>query len=321
MPPKMKVLVTRKLPKPVEARLSNDFDALLNAEDLPLSEQQLLERSVGRDGLLITPGEKFTSHMIGALPASVRIIATFSVGHDHIDLAAAKARGIAVTNTPDVLTDATADIAMLLILGAARGASWGDRMVRENRWASWSPTAPLGSDVTGKKLGIFGMGRIGQALAKRARAFDMEIHYCNRSRLGPEKEQGARYHARLDDMLPHSDFLSINCASTPETRGIIDASVLSKLPEGAILVNSARGDIVNENDVIAALKSGRLAGAGLDVFRNEPKIDPRFRELENIFLLPHLGSATPNTRTAMGMRAVDNLEQFFKGKPPPDRLV
>lgn len=323
MPTKKRVLVTRKLPKPVEARLrlSKDFDARLNAEDVPLGHRELHDKSQGMDGLLITPGEKFSAESIAALPQSVRIIATFSVGHDHIDLQAAKARGIAITNTPDVLTDATADIAMLLILGAARGASWGDRMVRENRWASWSPTAPLGHDVTGKRLGILGMGRIGQALAKRARGFDIEIHYFNRTRLAPDKEQGARYHSSLDDMLPFSDFLSINCASTPETRGIIDAKVLSKLPEGAILVNSARGDIINDDDLIAALKSGRLAAAGLDVFRNEPKIDPRFRELENIFLLPHLGSATPDTRTAMGMRAVDNLEQFFAGKPPRDRLV
>jgi glyoxylate reductase len=323
MPTKKRVLVTRKLPKPVEARLrlSKDFDARLNAEDVPLGHRELHDKSQGMDGLLITPGEKFSAESIAALPQSVRIIATFSVGHDHIDLQAAKARGIAITNTPDVLTDATADIAMLLILGAARGASWGDRMVRENRWASWSPTAPLGHDVTGKRLGILGMGRIGQALAKRARGFDIEIHYFNRTRLAPDKEQGARYHSSLDDMLPFSDFLSINCASTPETRGIIDAKALSKLPEGAILVNSARGDIINDDDLIAALKSGRLAAAGLDVFRNEPKIDPRFRELENIFLLPHLGSATPDTRTAMGMRAVDNLEQFFTGKPPRDRLV
>ncbi len=321
MPTKMRVLVTRRLPKPVEARLSKDFDARLNAEDVPLGHRELRDKSQGMDGLLITPGEKFSAESIAALPPSVRIIATFSVGHDHIDLQAAKARGIAVTNTPDVLTNATADIAMLLILGAARGASWGDRMVRENRWASWSPTAPLGHDVTGKRLGILGMGRIGQALAKRARGFDIEIHYFNRTRLAPDKEQGARYHSSLDDMLPFSDFLSINCASTPKTRGIIDAKALSKLPEGAILVNSARGDIINDDDLIAALKSGRLAAAGLDVFRNEPKIDPRFRELENVFLLPHLGSATPDTRTAMGMRAVDNLEQFFTGKPPRDRLV
>jgi lactate dehydrogenase-like 2-hydroxyacid dehydrogenase len=321
MSQKMKVLVTRKLPQPVEARLSRDFDALLNADDVPMQAQDIREKSEGTDGLLVTPGERYTADLLSALPRSVRIIATFSVGYDHIDLAAAKARGIAVTNTPDVLTDATADIAMLLILGAARGASWGERMVRENRWTSWAPTAPLGYDVTQKRLGIFGMGRIGQALAKRARGFDMEIHYHNRRRLDPDQESGARYHPTLADMLPHCDFLSINCASTPETRGIINAQTLAKLPEGAILVNSARGDIINDDDLIAALRSGRLAAAGLDVFRNEPKIDPRFRELDNTFLLPHLGSATPNTRTAMGMRAVDNLEQFFQGKPPRDRLV
>ena len=321
MPTEKKVLVTRRLPLPVEARLSKDFDAMLNDADVQMSQQELHDKSQGMDGMLITPGEKFSAEFIAALPNSVRIIATFSVGYDHIDLQAAKGRGIAVTNTPEVLTDATADIAMLLILGAARGASWGERMVREKRWTSWSPTAPLGLDVTGKRLGILGMGRIGQALAKRARGFDMEIHYFNRRRLAPEKEFGARYHSSFEDMLPYSDFLSINCASTPETRGIIDAKAISKLPEGAILVNSARGDIINDDDLIAALKSGRLAAAGLDVFRNEPKIDPRFRELDNVFLLPHLGSATPNTRTAMGMRAVDNLEQFFRGQAPRDRLV
>jgi lactate dehydrogenase-like 2-hydroxyacid dehydrogenase len=321
MPPKPKILVTRKLPKAVEDRLSRDFDALLNADDQPMQAEELRRAAEGCDGVLITPGEKCTADFIAALPTSVRIMATFSVGHDHIDLAAAKDRGIIVTNTPDVLTDATADIAMLLILGAARGASWGERMVREKRWTSWSPIAPLGHDVTGKRLGILGMGRIGQALARRARGFDMPIHYFNRRRLPPEQEMAAVYHPTLAAMLPNCDFLSINCASTPETRGMIDAEVLSKLPDGAILVNSARGDIINDDDLISALKSGRLAAAGLDVFRNEPDIDPRFGELDNVFLLPHLGSATPNTRTAMGIRAVDNLEQFFKGEAPQDRLV
>jgi glyoxylate reductase len=275
----------------------------------------------GREGLLVTPGEKYTAEVISGLPPSVRIMATFSVGYDHIDLAAAKARKLVVTNTPDVLTDATADIAMLLILGAARGASWGERMVREGRWTSWSPIVPLGSDVTGKRLGILGMGRIGQALAKRARGFDMTIHYFNRRRLHPAQEKGANYHSSLASMLPHCDFLSINCASTAETRGMINRNVLATLPAGAILVNTARGDIINDDDLIEALKSGRLAAAGLDVFRNEPNIDPRFLTLENAFLLPHLGSATLGTRTAMGMRAVDNLERFFKGEAPPDRLV
>jgi lactate dehydrogenase-like 2-hydroxyacid dehydrogenase len=315
------VLVTRRLPQAVEARLDRDFVAFLNPDDHALSQDEILAKAEGCGGLLITPAEKFTPAIIAALPRSVRILATFSVGHDHIDLEAAKARDLTITNTPDVLTDATADIAMLLILGAARGASWGERMVREGRWTSWSPTAPLGSDVTGKTLGIVGMGRIGQALARRARGFDTPIHYFNRRRLPPEQEFGATYHARLVDMLPLCDFLSINCASTPETRGMINAEVIRLLPDGAIIVNSARGDIVNDDDLIDALKSGKLAAAGLDVFRNEPNIDMRFRELDNVFLLPHLGSATPNTRTAMGMRAVDNLEAFFRTGKPRDRLV
>jgi len=315
------VLVTRKLPQAVEARLDRDFVAHLNRDDHAMPKDEILAKAEGCSGLLITPAEQFTPAVIAALPRSVRILATFSVGHDHLDLQAAKAHGLTVTNTPEVLTDATADIAMLLILGAARGASWGERMVREGRWTSWSPTAPLGSDVTGKTLGIIGMGRIGQALAQRARGFDMPIHYFNRRRVPPENEFGATYHAQLADMLPLCDFLSINCASTPETRGMVNAGVIRLLPDGAIIVNSARGDIVNDDDLIDALKSGKLAAAGLDVFRNEPNIDVRFRELDNVFLLPHLGSATPNTRTAMGMRAVDNLEAFFRTGNPRDRLL
>jgi glyoxylate reductase len=315
------VLVTRKLPQAVEARLNRDFVAQLNPDDHVMPKEEMLAKAEGCSGLLITPAEKFPPAVIAALPRSVRILATFSVGHDHIDLQAAKAHGLVVTNTPEVLTDATADIAMLLILGAARGASWGERMVREGRWTSWSPTAPLGSDVSGKTLGIIGMGRIGQALARRARGFDMPIHYFNRRRVPPENEFGASYHAQLADMLPQCDFLSINCASTPETRGMVNAGVIRLLPDGAVIVNSARGDIVNDDDLIDALKAGKLAAAGLDVFRNEPNIDPRFRELDNVFLLPHLGSATPNTRTAMGMRAVDNLEAFFRTGKPRDRLI
>jgi glyoxylate reductase len=321
MSTKPKILVTRRLLPAVETRLARDFAATLNSDDHPMLADEIRSRAQGCEGLLITPAEKFSAQVIADLPQSVRILATFSVGHDHIDLAAAKSRGLAVTNTPDVLTDATADIAMLLILGAARGASWGERMVREGRWASWSPTSPLGLDVTGRTLGIIGMGRIGQALARRARSFDMPIHYYNRHRLPAEQEQGATYHARLQDMLPLCHFLSINCASTHETRGMINDEVIRRLPDGAVVVNSARGDIVNDDDLIAALRSGKLAAAGLDVFRNEPKIDPRFRELDNVFLLPHLGSATPNTRTAMGMRAVDNLEAFFRDGKPRDRLV
>jgi lactate dehydrogenase-like 2-hydroxyacid dehydrogenase len=317
---KPSILLTRKLPDDVEERASQLFEARLNPEDRLYSPEELRAAAEGFDGLLITPAEKMTAENVKRLPDSVRIIATFSVGYDHIDVPAAVARGLAVTNTPDVLTDATADIAMLLMLGAARGASWGERMVREDKWRNWSPTYPLGHDVTGRRLGILGMGRIGQAVARRARAFDMPIHYHGRSRLAPEMEQGAVYHANLDDMLPHCDFLSVHCASTPETRGIVNERTIALLPPDAILVNTARGDIVDDDALITALQSGRLAAAGLDVFRGEPDIDPRYRTLDNAFLLPHLGSATRQTRSAMGHRALDNLEAYFAGKTPGDLL-
>ncbi|MGE3873208.1 MAG: 2-hydroxyacid dehydrogenase [Parvibaculaceae bacterium] len=317
-----RLLVTRRLPREVENRLAKAYRADFNADDHQMSEAEILGDAQGKDALLITPMDKcFATGIIAKLPPSVKVIATFSVGHEHVDIAAARERNIAVTNTPDVLTDATADIALLLILGAARGAYWGERMVREDRWNSWSPTAPLGLDVSGKRLGILGMGRIGQAVARRARAFDMELHYHNRRPVAPDLAQGARYHAALDQMLPHCDFLSVNCASTPETRGLVNDRLIARLPDGAIIVNSARGDIIDDDALITALKSGRLAAAGLDVFRNEPKIDPRYRTLDNVFLLPHLGSATRDTRIAMGMRAADNLDAFFAAGNPADLLT
>ena len=317
---KPSVLVTRKLPDDVEERALRLFDARLNPEDKLYTPEALRAAAEGFDGLLITPAEKMPAENIEKLPDSVRIIATFSVGYDHIDVPAAVARGIAVTNTPDVLTAATADIAILLMLGAARGASWGDRIVREDKWQNWAPTHPLGYDFSGRRLGILGMGRIGQAVAKRARAFDMTIHYHGRSRLAPELEQGAVYHETLDDMLPHCDFLSVHCASTPETRSIINEHAIGLLPADAIVVNTSRGDVVDDEALITALQSGRLAAAGLDVFRNEPDIDPRYRTLDNAFLMPHLGSATRQTRSGMGHRALDNLEAFFAGKTPGDLL-
>lgn len=316
-----RILVTRRLPERVEARLAERFEALLNRDDRLMSPAEVVAAADGCDGLLITPVERMDAATIAALPESVRIIATFSVGHDHIDLDAARRRGIVVTHTPEVLTDATADVAMLLLLGAARGAHWGSRMIHEGRWRSWAPTHPLGIDVTGRRLGILGMGRIGRALARRARAFGMEIHYHNRRRLPPDLEAGAIYHESFEDMLPHCDFLSLNCASTPQTRGIVNARTLALLPRGAVLVNTARGDLVDDDALIEALQSGQLAAAGLDVFNNEPDIDPRYLELENVFMLPHLGSATPRTREAMGMRAAENLEAFFAGRQPPDALT
>jgi lactate dehydrogenase-like 2-hydroxyacid dehydrogenase len=317
---KPRILATRKLPDEVEERLARDFSATLNPQDRGMSAAEIADKAKDFDALLIASLDRFRDGVIDSLPASIRMIATVSVGVDHIDFAAAKAKNIVVSNTPDVLTDATADIALLLILGAARGAVWGHEMVKGNKWPAPSLVTPLGFDVSGKRLGILGMGRIGQAVAKRAAAFNMTLHYHNRKRVDASLEHGATYHAKLEDMLSHSDFLSINCASTPDTRGIINSRALGLLPQGAILVNSARGDIVDDDALIAGLKSGKLAAAGLDVFKGEPNIDPRYRELGNIFMLPHLGSATKNTRIAMGMRAVDNLEAYFKGEKPRDLL-
>jgi lactate dehydrogenase-like 2-hydroxyacid dehydrogenase len=315
-----RILVTRKLTDEAERVFSETFACQLNAEDKALGAEGIIAAAEGRDGLAITSMDKFDAALINRLPASVKILATVSVGHEHVDLAAARSRGVAVTNTPDVLTDATADIALLLMLGAARGAYWGERMVRENRWPPPSIVKPLAHDFSRQRLGVLGMGRIGAAVARRAKGFDMEIHYHNR-KPSPEADRlGATYHASLEAMLPHCDFLSINCPMTPETREIINARTLAMLPKGAIVVNTARGGVINDDDLIAALRSGHIAAAGLDVYNNEPNIDPRYRDLENTFLLPHLGSATLRTRTDMGLRALANLKAFFAGEKPPDQV-
>ena len=311
---------TRLLPPAVERRIEETYDARLNPTDTIFDADALIAHAANADGLLACPTDKLNAEMIARLPDSVRIIATFSVGYDHIDVKAAAARGIVVTNTPEVLTNATADLTMLLILGAARGASWGERMVREKRWKIWTPTGPLGVEVNAKRLGILGMGRIGRTVARRARGFDMEIHYHDRDRIPPDIEEGAIFHSDLIDFLGHCDFLSINCAATPQTRGLINAERIAALPDGAIVVNSARGDIVDDDALISALKSGKLTAAGLDVYSDEPDIDPRYRGLDNVFLLPHLGSATRETRDAMGFRALDNLDAFFAGRTPGDLI-
>ncbi len=320
-PDKPRILVTRKMMPDVERRIAEQFRATLNPDDTPLSTAEILAQAAGHDAILLTSFDKLGPDFIPSLPPSIRIIATHSVGYDHLSIPQAKAKGIAVTNTPGVLTDATADIAMLLVLGAARGASWGDRMVRENRWGATTLISPMGFDVTGKRLGILGMGRIGQAVARRARGFGMELHYHSRRPVAPSDDCGACYHSSFESMLPHCDFLSINCASTPETRGIVNARTIALMPDNAIVVNSARGDIVDDEALIAALGSGKLAAAGLDVFKGEPNIDPRYRSLENVFLLPHIGSATPGTRSAMGHKCIDNLAQFFSGQRPTDLLT
>lgn len=317
---KPSIFVTRRLPRNVEHQLGALFDPQFNEDDNLPSPEALLRGAQNADGLLVTITDRLDANLISALPERTRIIATFSVGYDHIDIAAANARGIAVTNTPGVLTDATAEIAMLLLLGAARKATDGARLIRENRWGAWAPTGMLGTQLTGKKLGIYGMGEIGRAVAARARPFGMEIHYHNRNQLPAALEAGAHYHAELESLLRHCDMLSVNCASTPQTRGSLDADRLAIMKPGAILINTARGDILDEPAVLDALLNGRLGAIGLDVYANEPDIDPRFRTLPNSFLLPHLGSATYETRDAMGFCAIANLQAFFSGKTPPNRV-
>lgn len=316
-----RLYVTRKLPPDVEARLARDYDAALNADDTPPSREAITDGAREKDGLLVTVTDRIDATLIRALPETVKIIATFSVGYDHIDVAAAKARGIAVTNTPDVLTDATAEIALLLMLGAARQATSAITTLRSGQWKNWAPTGMLGMELTGKRLGILGLGRIGRATAQRARAFGMEVHYHNRRRLDPDMEAGAIYHDDIESLFRASDVLSLHCASTPETRRIVNRETIALLPENAIVVNTARGDIVDDEALIEALASGRLAAAGLDVFMNEPNLHPAYLGLPNAFLLPHLGSATRETRNAMGFRALDNLDDFFAGRPPRDGLT
>jgi lactate dehydrogenase-like 2-hydroxyacid dehydrogenase len=315
------VLVTRRVPPNVEARVTADYDARLNRDDRLYTTDELLSRAEGANAILCCHTEHFTAEVIGRLPASVNAIANISVGVDHCDLAAARERGVVVTNTPDVLSDATAEIAMLLMLGAARRAGEGEHIMRAAAWKDWSLDFMVGTQVTGKRLGIIGMGRVGRVAAQRARGFDMTIHYYNRHRLAPELEEGAVYHDTVDDLLPHCDFLSINCPATPETKGLIDARRLALLPPGAILVNTARGAVVDDEALIAGLRAGHPAAAGLDVFNNEPDVHPGYRTLENTFLLPHIGSATRETRDAMGFRALDNLDAIFAGNEPGDRVA
>jgi len=325
MPPtsdsKPKILVTRRLPERVEARLARDYDAILNPEDRTYSDDEVIALAKDAAAILPCPTEGFSAGQIARLPEGVRIVACYSVGVDHVDLEAAKTRGLIVTNTPGVLSDATAEIAILLMLGAARRASEGETLVRSGAWNAFAPTFMLGTQLNGKRLGIVGMGSIGRGVAARARGLGMEIHYHNRSRLDPALEAGAKYHARLEDLLGLSEVLSINCPATPETRHLLNARTIALLPDAAIVVNTARGSVIDDEALIAALGSGKLAAAGLDVYEGEPNIHPAYRDLKNTFLLPHMGSATLETREAMGFKACDNLNAYFAGAECPDRVV
>ena len=315
------LLITRKLPAPVEARAAAAYEARFNPADEPLIVEALLRGAADVDGILCTITDRITAEVVAALPARVRVIATFSVGTEHIDLDAAKARGITVTNTPGALTEATADIAFLLLLGAARRAWEGETLLRSGSWRGWAPTQLMGADLYGRRLGIVGMGRIGQAVARRAQGFGMQVHYTGRRPRELSPGVVAEFHGSDRTFLPLCDFLSLHLASTPDTRRWLNATRLAQLPRGAIVVNAARGDLVDDEALIGALRSGQVAAAGLDVFTGEPNLDARYRDLPNSMLLPHLGSATVDTRCAMGFRALDNLDAFFAGNQPPDALT
>jgi hydroxypyruvate reductase len=317
---KPRLVVATQLPVAVSDRIAAEFDAWFAESDLDGAGALQAVRAHRAEGLLVSGRTKLDAAAIAGLPASVKIVATCSVGFDHIDVAAAQAKGVMATNTPDVLTDCTADMAMMLMLAACRRAGEYERAMRAGWRQTYGMGEFLGVSVSGKILGILGMGRIGQAVARRARGFGITVLYSNRRRLSPELEQGAEYVADFRAMLPRCQILSLHAPATADTESIINADTLALLPRGAVLVNTARGQLVDENALIAALKNGRLFAAGLDVFRNEPRFDLRFAELPNVFLCPHMGSATEETRAAMGMRAVDNVAAVCAGRPAIDPL-
>jgi len=302
--------VTRRLPPAVEARAARDYDARLNPDDHPVAAAEILAGAAGADALLCCPAERLDAELITALPDSIRVIGTFSVGTDHINLDAAQARGIPVVNTPDVLSVATAELAMLLILAAARRAGEGERLVRAGRWTGWAPTHLMGTGVSGRRLGIFGMGRIGRELAVMARGFGMQVHYRNRNRtrLPPEQEADAIFHAADETFLPVCDVLSLHAPGGPATRHWLNADRIAMLPRGAVVANTGRGTLVDDVALVAALRSGQVGAAGLDVYDGEPRVDAGLLALENVVLLPHLGSATVGTRDAMGMKVLDGID-------------
>jgi len=317
---KPRIWVTRRLSDATLERAARDYEVVINYEDRPGTAEEIIAASAVFDGIIPCHSEHFSSEVVAQFSDRLKIVANHSVGVDHCDLPALKSRGIVVTNTPDVLSDATAELAMLLMLGAARHAVAGDRIVRSGAWDSWSPAFMVGKQVTGARLGIIGMGRVGRAFAAKARGFDMELHYFNRSPLAEELTQGAVYHDTVESLLGVIDFLSLHCPATPETNGLMSAERFALMPAGAVFVNTARGALVDEAALIGALDSGQLSAAGLDCFQVEPGGNPAFSRFDNIFMLPHIGSATGQTRDAMGFRALDNLDAFFAGKAPGDQL-
>jgi lactate dehydrogenase-like 2-hydroxyacid dehydrogenase len=310
------LLVTRRLPQAVEERAAHEYEARLTASDTPIPSAEIITRAQGAEAVLTCPGDHFNDALIGALPDSVKVIATFSVGYDHVDVTAARERGIAVCNTPDVLSLATAECALLLILSASRRAGEGERMIRAGKWVGWAPTQLMGVGAAGRKLGIFGMGRIGRELARLARGLGMVIHYRDVVRLPEALELGAIYHESDKSFLAECEVLSLNAPGGGSTRHWLNAARISMLPRGAVVVNAARGTLVDDLALIAALKTGQVGYAGLDVYDGEPKVNPLYLELENVVLLPHLGSATIETRDAMGFLALDGIDAVLAGKTP-----
>ena len=307
---KKKILITRKLLRSNEDRASKLWDVKLNLNDEIYSSKKLIELSQGCDGILSSLTEKIDEKILSSLPKSIKIISNFAVGFGNVDVEAAKKRNIIVTNTPDVLTDATAEIAMLLILGACRRANEGINWVKKENW-KWSADFLIGKQLTGSRLGILGMGRIGRAVAKIAKSFGMEIHYRNRKRLSPDVENGAKYHDSIKSLFSVSDVLSICCPATKETKDIINKETLEYFPTGAIITNVARGDMIDDEAMVQALINRKIYAVGLDVYKGEPKIHHEYLKQPNAFILPHLGSATKKTRTAMADLAISNIEEFF----------
>lgn len=322
-PARPAIAVTRRLPALIEARMADLFDARFNSDDLPLPAKDIIAAMTDCDVLVPTVTDTIGADIIAAAPDRLRLIANFGNGVDHIDLRAARDRGIMVTNTPGVLTGDTADMTLALILSVPRRLSEGQEMIRTGTWSGWSPAGMLGHRIAGKRLGIIGMGRIGRAVAARARAFGLEIAYHNRSRLPQNVEQdlAATYSADLDALMADADIVTIHCPLSDSTRGLISADRIARMKDSAYLINTSRGEIIDENALIDALQQQRIAGAGLDVYTHEPAVDPRLIALANVTLIPHMGSATIEARHDMGTKVIANIRAWVDGHRPPDQVL
>jgi lactate dehydrogenase-like 2-hydroxyacid dehydrogenase len=316
----MRVYVACLFPDPVRDLFVRRFGASYNDTGQVLDSDALVASAEGMDALVLTVTNRVDKDVVARLPSSVKVVCTYSVGTDHLDLEALRSKDIAVLSTPDVLNESCADTAMLLMLGAARRVVEGISLVRDGTWTGWTPQQLIGYDVWGKRLGILGMGRIGRAIAARARGFGMQIHYHNRSRLSLGDENGAQYHTSLASLAEQSDFLCIACPASESTRGIVNADILACMPANAIVCNVARGDIIRDEDLVRALQDGAIAAAGLDVFAGEPNINAAYRSMPNVFGLPHIGSSTIDTRLAMGEILCTGLETFARGGTPPNQV-